>query len=69
MLCVCRRCRHFQLTSSAGLDEKHLWLVLQQRTMSIVKGFENQVQLKVESISDLAHVLALNVMLTVKPQI
>lgn len=69
MFCVCRRCRHFQLTSSAGLDEKHLWLVLQQRTMCIVKGFENPVQLKVESISDLAHVLALNITLTVKTQI
>lgn len=56
----------FQLTSSAGLDEKHLWLVLQQRTMCIVKGFEDPVQLKVGNIDVLAHVIALNVMLMVQ---
>lgn len=34
------------LTSSTGLDEKHLWLVLQQGTVRIVKGLKHPVQLK-----------------------
>lgn len=47
-----RECAHGErktssVTSSAGLDEKHLGLVLEQRTMRIVKGLEHRVQLKV----------------------
>lgn len=39
------------LTSSAGLDKKHLWLVLEQRTVRIVKSFEDPVQLKNDKVT------------------
>lgn len=40
-----------RITSSAGLDKKHLWLVLEQRTVRIVKSLEDPVQLKNEQVT------------------
>lgn len=56
-ICVCSLKTHLiwlshdlpqflSLTSSAGLDEKHLGFILQQWTVCVVKGLKDPVQLK-----------------------
>lgn len=37
--------------------------------MCIIEGFKHPVQLKVDKVCDLAHIIPLNVMLLVKQQI
>lgn len=61
------------LTSSAGLDEKHLWFVLEQRTACVVKHLKHPVQLKmikcyVYSLNVFSLNLPLDQKLATKPQ-
>lgn len=48
-----------RLTSSAGLDKKHLWLVLEQRTVRIVKSLEDPVQLKNNQVTYVGYIIGI----------